>query len=335
MVRGDPPRGAARRDVPRRARARRTGWSASRAAASRPPPTPPCATCRRTADHRRARSSSAAPTSRGCRRASCAGSAPREASMVYQDPGSALNPTLQDRPPGHRGLHASSVSRQARRRSMALDALRRVRIADPERGHAALPAPALGRHAAARRHRHGAGLRPEAARARRADHRARRHRRGRGARPRSRAAQRDRRGDPADRPQPRRDPLDVRPGRRDVRRQDRRGGRRQSRCSRSPSTRTRSACCSACPATACARPSRRCSRSPARCPQIGTPLPTCVFVDRCALADDDLPHRGRRRSSRSAAGHWTAVATTSTGSTRCPSRRPQRARRRSRRGTAS
>ena len=41
----------------------------------------------------------------------------------------------------------------------ALDALRRVRIADPARVMRALPPPTLRRHAAARRHRHGSGLR--------------------------------------------------------------------------------------------------------------------------------------------------------------------------------
>ena len=151
----------------------------------------------------------------------------REASMVYQDPGTALNPTLKIGRQVDRGVHRPRPRPQRGAASRPSTALRRVRIADPDAGHAALPAPALGRHAAARRDRHGAGVRPEAARARRADHRARRHGRGRGARPRARAAPGDRRGDPAHRPQPRRDPLDVRPGRRDVRRQGRRGGRRR------------------------------------------------------------------------------------------------------------
>ena len=169
---------------------------------------------------------------------------------------------------------------------------------------------------------------PEAAGARRADDRPRRHRRGRGARPRPHAAQRDGRGDPADRPQPRRHPLDVRSGRRDVRRQDRRGGRRRRGVRGARSTRTRSGCCSVCPATACASRSGRCSRSRARCPQIGTPLPTCVFVDRCALADDlcrtEVAARvhvdvGQRTPVRC---RPPAGAITSTAWTRFPSRAP-------------
>ena len=65
----------------------------------------------------------------------------------------------------------------------------RARCASPiPPGDGPLPVPALRRHAAARRHRHGPGLQPEAARARRAHHRPRRHGGGRGARPRAHAA---------------------------------------------------------------------------------------------------------------------------------------------------
>ena len=37
---------------------------------------------------------------------------------------------------------------------------------------------------------------------------------------------------------------------------------------------------------------------PGTLPQIGTPLPTCVFVDRCPARHRDLPRRGRRRWSQ-------------------------------------
>ena len=135
-------------------------------------------------------------------------------------------PDAEDRQAGHRGVHDPRArptrGAGAGARRAAAGAHRR-----PQAGAGPLPAPAVGRHAAARRDRHGAGLQPEAAGARRADDRPRRHGRGRGPRPRARAALRDGRGDPADRPQPRRHPLDVRSGRRDVRRQARRAGRRR------------------------------------------------------------------------------------------------------------
>ena len=139
--------------------------------------------------HRRARPRRRRRRDRAWTTPRCAGSAPREASMVYQDPGAALNPVLRDRHRRSSSASRCSVSPRTRPRSGALEALRRVRIADPGARHAALPAPAVRRHAAARGDRDGAGMRPEAARARRADHRSRRHRRGRGARPRARPAQ--------------------------------------------------------------------------------------------------------------------------------------------------
>ena len=97
---------------------------------------------------------------------------------------------------------------------------------------------------------------------------------------------RDERGGPADRPQPRRHPDDVRPGRGDVRRQDRRGGRRGRGLRATRSTRTRSACCARSRAAASASRERALSTIPGNLPQIGTDLPTCVFVDRCPLADE-------------------------------------------------
>ncbi len=59
------------------------------------------------------------------------------------------------------------------------------------------------------------------------------------------------------------------------------GGLRAAR-----STRTRWASCARCRGAASASRSARCRRSPGNLPQIGTPLPTCVFVDRCPLADE-------------------------------------------------
>ena len=105
-------------------------------------------------------------------------------SMVYQDPGTALNPSIRVGQAADRGLHRARLETAARRSERSLAMLRAGADRRPGVGHAALPAPALGRHAAARRDRHGARRRPRAAGARRADDRPRRHGRGRGARPR-------------------------------------------------------------------------------------------------------------------------------------------------------
>ena len=140
-------------------------------------------------------------------------------------PGCRAQSDDQDRAAGRRGVHGPRPEQRPGEGERAQGAAPR-----PDRrsggGRAALPAPAVGRDAAARRHRHRARLGPQAAGARRADDRARRHGRGERARPRPLAPGGDQRRGPADRPQPRRHPDDVRPGRGDVRRQDRRGGRR-------------------------------------------------------------------------------------------------------------
>ena len=52
---------------------------------------------------------------------------------------------------------------------------------------------------------------------------------------------------------------------------------------------------------------------PGTLPQIGTPLPTCVFVDRCPLATD-LCRDGRAPGRRRSATATGRAATTSTGS---------------------
>ena len=51
--------------------------------------------------------------------------------MVYQNPGTALNPSHPRRRPGRRGLHARSVSTRTRRGDRAREVLERVQIADP------------------------------------------------------------------------------------------------------------------------------------------------------------------------------------------------------------
>ncbi len=44
---------------------------------------------------------------------------------------------------------------------------------------------------------------------------------------------------------------------------------------------------------------------PGNLPQIGTPLPTCVYVDRCALADDTCRNESPPVAARTTDGHWT------------------------------
>ena len=61
---------------------------------------------------------------------------------------------------------------------------------------------------------------------------------------------------------------------------------------------------------------------PGNLPQIGTPLPTCVYVERCPLADD-LCHDEVPRASRSAPPTMPS-AITPTASPTCRSRRPTR-----------
>ncbi len=158
---------------------------------------------------------------RGARSAQLRSSA---VSMVYQNPGSCAEPVDPRRRPGRRGVH----DRRARTDEDAERArevhARQGADRGPGAGHAPLPAPALGRDAAARRDRDGARLRPDAAHPRRADDRARRDRRGRGARPRRRPAGGVRHERPVHQPQPRRDREDVRARRRPLRGPSGRGG---------------------------------------------------------------------------------------------------------------
>ena len=237
-------------------------------------------------------------------------------------PRDGAEPEPEGRTPGRRGVHRARPRQEGVRgdgaRRAAPGAHRR-----PGPRHAALPAPALRRHAAACRDRHGPGVRPQAARPRRTDHRPRRHGRGRSPRPRPRAAPGDRRGDPADRPQPRCDPLDVRPRRRDVRRQGRRGGRcrRGLRAAQAP-VHDRAA---AVPA-----PSRRAQEraGPVHDPRHAAAdrhRPADVRLRRPLRAGRrDVPHGRARRRLPVGDGATSAAATTSTASIRSPNRRSRR-----------
>ena len=83
-------------------------------------------------------------------------------SMIFQDPTAALNPVftigqqlgdvIKYSRPGDGRLAAQGTCVGA-----ALDALKEVALADPERLLRQLPDPAERRHAPARLHRHGAG----------------------------------------------------------------------------------------------------------------------------------------------------------------------------------
>ena len=106
-----------------------------------------------------------------------------DVSMVYQEPGTALNPSIRVGRQVAEVYEIAGATAQARRSSAPRRSSTKVQIADPGGVMQPLPAPALGRHAAARRDRDGARHGAGAADPRRADDRARRDRRGRGARP--------------------------------------------------------------------------------------------------------------------------------------------------------
>ena len=144
-------------------------------------------------------------------------------SMVYQNPTSALNPTIRI---GDQVAEVFTLQGVADERGRRSGRTRCSEGADlrPRAGHAPLPAPALGRHEPARGDRHGARQRPHPADPRRAHHGPRRHGRGGGARPRRRAARGVRFERDVHQPQPRRDPPHVRPRGRAVRRAHGRAG---------------------------------------------------------------------------------------------------------------
>ena len=198
----------------------------------------------------------------------------RAVSMVYQNPGAALNPAITHRQPGGGGRSSCSARAARRRASARARCSRKVQISDPDGVMQPLPPPALRRHAAARDHRDGAGVGPEPADPRRADHGPRRHRRGRGARPGRGPARRVRHGRALHQPQPRRDRAHVRPRRRALRRPAGRGRAGRCRSSRTRATPTRVGLLRCLPQRrACASAKRASTRSRASCRRSGSRLP--------------------------------------------------------------
>ena len=154
-------------------------------------------------------------------------------SMVYQDPGGAINPTTRS---GPRWSSAFTSSARARTKpaKAPLAAFRRGPDRRPDRVLDRYPYQLSGGMQQRVVIAMALAGRSAVARPGRADHRARRHRRGRGPRPRPRAAGRDPRRGAPHRAQPRRHPHDVRPRRRHVRGQVVEEGT----CRRSSTTRT-------------------------------------------------------------------------------------------------
>ena len=193
---------------------------------------------------------------------------------------------------------AAAASRACPRRDAerrAVEMLTLVGIPAPARRVREYPHQLVRRHAPARDDRHGAGLQPEAADRRRADHRARRHHPGADPRPDARPEDAARLGDHADHPRSRRGRRNGAARGGDVCRPQGGGGARWRRSS---------------PARASlhARPARRgaearlvagAGRAHAssrkfrgQVPSLREPIVGCAFAGRCAAGDRPVPRGG-------------------------------------------
>ena len=110
------------------------------------------------------------------RQARCASMRGNDICMIFQEPMTSLNPVLTIGRQLGETLRLHQRRRAAARPTKgAVEMLQLVGIPEAKRRVREYPAPALRRHAPARDDRHRAGLQPEAADRRRADHRAGRH----------------------------------------------------------------------------------------------------------------------------------------------------------------
>ena len=203
------------------ARPRCSAWSASRGAASRRSAAG-CSACCRRVPSPTARSCTGDGISWGSLRRSFRACAGPELGLIFQEPMTRLNPLLRIEDHFKETLERHEpqlTEREIRQRS--LETLGRMGI--PPDAVPPVPARVLGRDATADHDRARAGAAAEAAGRRRADDVTGRDRRGADPRDPRRPEAQLRHGPPAHHPQPRDHRRGLRPGRRHVRGQDRRG----------------------------------------------------------------------------------------------------------------
>ena len=155
----------------------------------------------------------------------------KDIAMVFQEPGSALDPLFTVGYQVSEAVRAHSDMDRKQARERAVELLRMVRLPDPEHAIRLLPAPVVRRSEATRRHRVRDRLRPRGDHRRRADHRTRCHRAGRDPRTAAGSARPARQRHPADHPRHGRGGRPGRPRGGDERRQGRRDRARWNSCS--------------------------------------------------------------------------------------------------------